>query len=342
MPRAREVANPRGPIPTRSSGRPALLNGAARPMIFVGRRRSGCERAGARAGGASRRAGGRRLDGPRGVMDDRSQLSLSLTMAHRLWPEVDVALAVGSRFQRVQTDWGLDDARQGDPDRPRPGRDHPPCPSRGGAAGRRRPRRSTRCCRWSGARIAEPGASAPPRPRKRCRAVPPRAGAAGGVPGCDPRGAARGRHPGRGPDPGRLRRAHRVCGARAAPVHHERLPGHARARLCERARRQGRAARARRGRARRRRRLHVQRPGARDRGPARHQRRGDRVQRRRLRQRQAHAARVLRQPRDRERPHQSRLRAPRRQLRRVRPQGPPIPTACGTRSSRRWRRTRRP
>ena len=30
-------------------------------------------------------------------------------MAHRLWPEVDVALALGSRFQRVQTDWGLDD-----------------------------------------------------------------------------------------------------------------------------------------------------------------------------------------------------------------------------------------
>ena len=45
-----------------------------------------------------------------GVMDGRSPLSLSLTMAHRLWPEVDVALAVGSRFQRVQTDWGLDDA----------------------------------------------------------------------------------------------------------------------------------------------------------------------------------------------------------------------------------------
>jgi acetolactate synthase-1/2/3 large subunit len=42
-------------------------------------------------------------------MDGRSPLSLSLTMAHRLWPEVDVALAIGSRFQRVQTDWGLDD-----------------------------------------------------------------------------------------------------------------------------------------------------------------------------------------------------------------------------------------
>jgi acetolactate synthase-1/2/3 large subunit len=43
-------------------------------------------------------------------MDGRSPLSLSLTMAHRLWPEVDVALVVGSRFQRVQMDWGLDDA----------------------------------------------------------------------------------------------------------------------------------------------------------------------------------------------------------------------------------------
>ena len=45
-----------------------------------------------------------------GVMDGRAPLSVSLTMAHRLWPEVDVALVVGSRFQRVQMDWGLDDA----------------------------------------------------------------------------------------------------------------------------------------------------------------------------------------------------------------------------------------
>ena len=43
-----------------------------------------------------------------GVMDGRSELSLNITAAHRLWPEVDVALAVGSRFQRVQMDWGLD------------------------------------------------------------------------------------------------------------------------------------------------------------------------------------------------------------------------------------------
>ena len=45
-----------------------------------------------------------------GVMDGRSELSLNITAAHRLWPEVDVALAVGSRFQRVQMDWGLDAA----------------------------------------------------------------------------------------------------------------------------------------------------------------------------------------------------------------------------------------
>ena len=86
-----------------------LLNGAARPMIFAG--------GGAQGASAQVRALAERLGAPvvagwmgRGVMDDRSPLSLSLTMAHRLWPEVDVALTVGSRFQRVQTDWGLDDA----------------------------------------------------------------------------------------------------------------------------------------------------------------------------------------------------------------------------------------
>ena len=76
-------------------------------MIFVG--------GGAQGASAQVRALAERLGAPvvagwmgRGVMDDRSPLSVSLTMAHRLWPEVDVALAIGSRFQRVQTDWGLD------------------------------------------------------------------------------------------------------------------------------------------------------------------------------------------------------------------------------------------
>ncbi len=86
----------------------ALLNGAKRPMIFAG--------GGAQGASAEVRAIAERLGAPvahgwmgQGVMDGRSPLSLNLTAAHRLWPEVDVAVAVGSRFQRVQTDWGLDD-----------------------------------------------------------------------------------------------------------------------------------------------------------------------------------------------------------------------------------------
>ncbi|HEX5796606.1 MAG TPA: thiamine pyrophosphate-binding protein, partial [Geminicoccaceae bacterium] len=86
----------------------ALLNGAERPMIFAG--------GGAQGASPEVRELAERLGAPvvagwmgQGVMDGRSALSLNITAAHRLWPEVDVALAVGSRFQRVQTDWGLDD-----------------------------------------------------------------------------------------------------------------------------------------------------------------------------------------------------------------------------------------
>ena len=106
--RAREVASPELD-PEALERAAALLNGAARPMIFVG--------GGAQGASAQVRELAERLGAPvvagwmgQGVMDGRSPLSLSLTMAHRLWPEVDVALALGSRFQRVQTDWGLDDA----------------------------------------------------------------------------------------------------------------------------------------------------------------------------------------------------------------------------------------
>ena len=108
MPCAREAASPELD-PEALERAAALLNGAARPMIFVG--------GGAQGASAQVRALAERLGAPvvagwmgQGVMDGRSPLSLSLTMAHRLWPEVDVALALGSRFQRVQTDWGLDDA----------------------------------------------------------------------------------------------------------------------------------------------------------------------------------------------------------------------------------------
>jgi acetolactate synthase-1/2/3 large subunit len=89
----------------------ALLDGARRPMLFVG--------GGAADASPLVREVAELLGAPvvagwmgQGVMDGRSPSSISLTMAHRLWPEVDVALVVGSRFQRVQMDWGLDDALQ--------------------------------------------------------------------------------------------------------------------------------------------------------------------------------------------------------------------------------------
>jgi acetolactate synthase I/II/III large subunit len=104
----RPVANPE-PDPEALERAADLLNGAARPMIFAG--------GGAQGASPEVRALAERLGAPvvagwmgQGVMDGRSPLSLNLTAAHRLWPEVDTALAVGSRFQRVQTDWGLDDA----------------------------------------------------------------------------------------------------------------------------------------------------------------------------------------------------------------------------------------
>ncbi|MEM7024438.1 MAG: thiamine pyrophosphate-binding protein, partial [Pseudomonadota bacterium] len=85
-----------------------VLNGAKKPMIFVG---GGAQNASPLVRQLAERLGAPVVAGwmGQGVMDGRSPLSLSITMAHRLWPEVDVALAIGSRFQRVQTDWGLDD-----------------------------------------------------------------------------------------------------------------------------------------------------------------------------------------------------------------------------------------
>jgi acetolactate synthase I/II/III large subunit len=105
--RARKVVSPE-PDPEALERAAALLNRAARPMIFVG---GGAQGASAQVRDLAERLGAPVVAGwmGQGVMDGRSPLSLSLTMAHRLWPEVDVALAIGSRFQRVQTDWGLDD-----------------------------------------------------------------------------------------------------------------------------------------------------------------------------------------------------------------------------------------
>ena len=107
-PGPRPIVHPK-PDPDAIERAAALLNGALRPMIFAG--------GGAQDASPEVRALAERLGAPvvagwmgLGVMDGRSGLSLNITAAHRLWPEVDVALTVGSRFQRVQTDWGVDDA----------------------------------------------------------------------------------------------------------------------------------------------------------------------------------------------------------------------------------------
>ena len=107
FPRARRAANPE-PDPEAIERAAGLLNGAARPMIFVG---GGAQDASAKVRELAERLGAPVVAGwmGQGVMDGRAPLALSLTMAHRLWREVDVALAIGSRFQRVQTDWGIDD-----------------------------------------------------------------------------------------------------------------------------------------------------------------------------------------------------------------------------------------
>jgi acetolactate synthase-1/2/3 large subunit len=45
----------------------------------------------------------------KGVVSDRHYLSQSLPAGHRLWPHVDVVLAVGTRMQHQCMTWGLDD-----------------------------------------------------------------------------------------------------------------------------------------------------------------------------------------------------------------------------------------
>ena len=45
----------------------------------------------------------------KGIVTDRHYLSQSLPAGHRLWPNIDVVLAVGTRMQHQSMSWGLDD-----------------------------------------------------------------------------------------------------------------------------------------------------------------------------------------------------------------------------------------
>jgi len=86
-----------------------LLGGAQRPMIVVG--------GGAQEAGEYVRLIAEMLDAPvmtgrmgQGVIDGRHKLSVTMPAGYRFWGEADVVLAVGTRLQPQQQNWGLDDA----------------------------------------------------------------------------------------------------------------------------------------------------------------------------------------------------------------------------------------
>ncbi|HTG19061.1 MAG TPA: thiamine pyrophosphate-binding protein, partial [Reyranella sp.] len=86
-----------------------LLGSAQHPLIVVG--------GGAQDAGAHVQAIAEMLDAPvmtgrmgQGVLDGRHKLSVTMPAGYRFWGEADVVLAVGTRLQPQQQNWGLDDA----------------------------------------------------------------------------------------------------------------------------------------------------------------------------------------------------------------------------------------
>ena len=86
-----------------------LLGAARRPLIVVG--------GGAQAAGEYVQEIAELLDAPvmtgrmgQGVIDGRHKLSVSVPAGYRFWGEADVVLAVGTRLQPQQMNWGMDDA----------------------------------------------------------------------------------------------------------------------------------------------------------------------------------------------------------------------------------------
>jgi acetolactate synthase-1/2/3 large subunit len=85
-----------------------LLGGAERPMIVVG--------GGAQGAGEYVQRIAELLDAPvmtgrmgQGVIDGRHRLSITSPAGYQFWGEADVVLAVGTRLQPQQQNWGIDD-----------------------------------------------------------------------------------------------------------------------------------------------------------------------------------------------------------------------------------------
>lgn len=85
-----------------------LLGAAERPLIVVG--------GGAQGAGEPLLRIAEMLDAPvmtgrmgQGVIDGRQRLSVTMPAGYRFWGEADVVLAVGTRLQPQQQNWGIDD-----------------------------------------------------------------------------------------------------------------------------------------------------------------------------------------------------------------------------------------
>lgn len=85
----------------------ALLLASEKPMIIVG--------GGAQGSSEAVRLLAERLQAPvlayrmgRGVLDDRHPLAVTLPIGHRLWPDCDLVLLLGSRAQLPLVNWGTD------------------------------------------------------------------------------------------------------------------------------------------------------------------------------------------------------------------------------------------
>ena len=103
------------PLPQPAQADPDLIEAAARllgrakkPLILIGH---GCVEAGAELLHVAEmlQAPCSALWNGKGVIDDRHYLSLPYSAGHQLWATADVALAVGTRLDNPQLQWGLDD-----------------------------------------------------------------------------------------------------------------------------------------------------------------------------------------------------------------------------------------
>lgn len=103
-----EVPSPPMPDAGTISAAASLLAKAERPMIQVG--------GGAIAAAPWVKTLAERVQAPvvsyrmgRGVLDDRHPLAITVPHGHRLWPDCDLLLAIGTRMQSTIGTWGADD-----------------------------------------------------------------------------------------------------------------------------------------------------------------------------------------------------------------------------------------